>query len=163
MLHFYVHLHMFACMAQVFKFHIHACVVYASGDLNDEMKTSMHRKSNQTCAYHVKTRPFAYIVDLTGYSSFCECLATIGAKDDVYWQLRLVSRFKGPFFTPQHHLVVITLPQFLIHAYVQAFKSKLLAHMQGELMLPIRVYATCPFPLHMVKCLGKQHESKRFH
>ena len=27
-------------------------------------------------------------------------------------------------------------------------------------MLPIRVYKTCPYPLHMLKCLGKQHESK---
>ena len=26
-------------------------------------------------------------------------------------------------------------------------------------MLPIRVYETYPYPLHMVKCLGKQHES----
>ena len=28
-------------------------------------------------------------------------------------------------------------------------------------MLPIWVYDTCPYPLHMVKCLGKQHEPKR--
>ena len=28
-------------------------------------------------------------------------------------------------------------------------------------MLSIRVYKTCPYPLHMVKCLGKQHESKK--
>ena len=28
-------LHMFACMAQVFKFHIHACVVYARFVEND--------------------------------------------------------------------------------------------------------------------------------
>jgi hypothetical protein len=27
-------------------------------------------------------------------------------------------------------------------------------------MLPIWVYETCPYPLHMVKCLGKQHKSK---
>jgi hypothetical protein len=33
--------------------------------------------------------------------------------------------------------------------------------MYGEQLLPIRVYETCPYPLHMVKCLGKQHESKR--
>ena len=30
--------HMFACMAQVLNFNIHACVVYASVSLNDEMK-----------------------------------------------------------------------------------------------------------------------------
>ena len=28
-------------------------------------------------------------------------------------------------------------------------------------MLLIRVYETCPYALHMVKCLGKQHESKK--
>ena len=28
-------------------------------------------------------------------------------------------------------------------------------------MLLIWVYETCPYPLHMVKCLGKQHESKK--
>ena len=28
-------------------------------------------------------------------------------------------------------------------------------------MLQNRVYETCPYPLHMVKCLGKQHESKK--
>ena len=27
-------------------------------------------------------------------------------------------------------------------------------------MLPIWVYETYPYPLHMVKCLGKQHEPK---
>ena len=28
-------------------------------------------------------------------------------------------------------------------------------------MLPIWVYETCPYPLHMVKCLDKQHEFKK--
>jgi hypothetical protein len=28
-------------------------------------------------------------------------------------------------------------------------------------LLPIWVYKTCPYPSHMVKCLGKKHESKR--
>ena len=28
-------------------------------------------------------------------------------------------------------------------------------------MLPIWFHETCPYPLHMVKCLGKQHESKK--
>ena len=46
-------------------------------------------------------------------------------------------------------------PKLPIHAYVQALKSKLLAHMYGELMLPIRVYETYPNLLHMVKILGQ--------
>ena len=28
-------------------------------------------------------------------------------------------------------------------------------------MLPIWIYETCPYPLHMVKSLGKQHGSKK--
>ena len=28
-------------------------------------------------------------------------------------------------------------------------------------MLSTWVYETCPYPLHMVKCLGKQNESKK--
>ena len=37
-------LHMFACIAQVFKFQIHACVMYARRKkMIDVMKTSMHR------------------------------------------------------------------------------------------------------------------------
>ena len=28
-------------------------------------------------------------------------------------------------------------------------------------MLPIWIYETCPYPLHMVKCLGKQYEPKK--
>jgi hypothetical protein len=28
-------------------------------------------------------------------------------------------------------------------------------------MLPIRIYKTCPYPLHVVKCLDKQHKSKK--
>ena len=36
-------LHMFACMVQVFKFNIFACVVYARlQEMIDEIKTSMH-------------------------------------------------------------------------------------------------------------------------
>jgi hypothetical protein len=27
-------------------------------------------------------------------------------------------------------------------------------------MLPIGIHETCPYPLHMVKCLGKQHGFK---
>jgi hypothetical protein len=44
---------MFACMAQVLKFPIHACVVYARlQKMIDEMKTSMHRMVVR-CALHV--------------------------------------------------------------------------------------------------------------
>ena len=45
-----------------------------------------------------------------------------------------------------------------MHMY--KLQSKLLAHMLGEQMLPIWVHETCPNPLYMVKCLGKQHGFK---
>ena len=43
------------------------------------------------------------------------------------------------------------------------FQIQTLSTYVGGLMLPIRVYETCVYPLHMVKYLGKQHESKKIH
>ena len=118
--------------------------------LNDEMKTSMHR---MIVRYALLTFKFfkwyqnlAYNVDLMTYVVLCLCkcyLTNNGAKDGIIGALRLVSRFKGPSLTPQHHLVDITLPHFLF-IHTCNLLSKLLAHMQGELMLPIRVHETCP-------------------
>jgi hypothetical protein len=42
-----------------------------------------------------------------------------------------------------------------------SFQIQTLSTSVGELMLQIWVYKTCPYHLHMVKCLGKQHESKK--
>ena len=92
----------------------------------------------------------------------CKChLTNHGAKDGVQmatpigitlqWFILYTLASLGSYYSPK-------LP---INAYVQAFKSKLLAHIQGELILPIWVDETCPYPLHMVKCLGKEHESKK--
>ena len=125
----------------------------------------MHRIARHLNCSYKKYQNLAYNFDLMRYLVLC-CFSsgiqqTMVLRMVFKWQLRLVSRFKGSFFTPQHHLIAITLPHFLIHAYVKDFKSKLLAHMQGGLMLPIRVYETCVYPLHMVKYLGKQHESKK--
>ena len=54
-----------------FKFYIHACVVYArSQKMIDEMKTSMHRKSNWTCAYHIKITPFHIMFISRGFLVF---------------------------------------------------------------------------------------------
>ena len=104
----------------------------------------------------------AYNVDLMRYVFLCLCkcyLTNNGAKDGIIGALRLVSRLKGPSLIPLHHLVDITLPQ-LHSMHMCKLRSKLLAHMQEELMLPIQVHETCPYPLHMVKSLGKQHEFK---
>ena len=119
----------------------------------------MNRLSNQTYVYIVKNQTLASNVDLTGYSSFCVCLVTNSAKDGIFGALQLISCFKGPFLTPQHQLVDIILPQ-LKSMHICKLQSKLLAHMQVELMLSIGVHETCPYPLHMVKNLGKQHGFK---
>ena len=71
MLHLYVHLHMFACMTQVLN--SISMLVWCMLDhrkMIDEMKTSMHRKSNYTCAYHVKTRPFHIMFVSQGFLVF---------------------------------------------------------------------------------------------
>ena len=67
----------------------------------------MHRLSNQTYVYIVKTRPLLLMLISPGYSNFCVCLVTNGAKDGIFGALRLVSCFKGPYLIPQHHLVDI--------------------------------------------------------
>ena len=118
MLHLYVHLHMFACMAPVLKFPIHACVVYTRlQKMFDEMKTSMHRIARYIQIFYKWYQSLAYNVDLMRYL-VCLCFSSDIQKIMVLrmvfkWQLRLVSCIKGPFFTPQHHLVVITSPHFL--------------------------------------------------
>jgi hypothetical protein len=48
-------------------------------------------------------------------------------------------------------------PTTQIYGYMQAAIQTLSTY-AGELMLPCGVHETCPYPLHMVKCLGKQHE-----
>ena len=99
----------------------------------------------------------AYNVDLTRYLVFVFCksyLTNHGAKDVIIDALRLISHFKGPSLTPQHHLVDITLSQLQFMDMCK-LQSKLFAHMQGGQMLPMRVHETCPNPLHMVKMLGQ--------
>ena len=143
------------CITYVFlhgissKFLIHACVVYArSQKMFDEMKTSMHRIARHLNCSYKQYQNLAYNFDLTRYLVLC-CFSSgiqqiMVLRMVLKWQLRLVSRFKGPFFTPQNHLVAITLPNFYSMHMCKAFKSKLLAHMQGELILPNWVDETCP-------------------
>ena len=131
--------------------------------LIDEMKNQHAQDDSQILGlFHKWYQSLAYNVDLTRYLVFvfCKCyLTNHGAKDGV--------QMATPIGIVLQRSILYTLasfgsyqsPKLQIHAYVQAFKSKLLAHMQRELMLPIWIYETCPYPLHMVKYLGKQHES----
>ena len=117
MLHLNVH---YICLLAWHKFlnsNIHACVVYARlQKMIDVMKTSMHRIARYTLILYKWYQNFASNVDLMRYL-VCLCFSSdiqqIMVLRMVFkWQLRLVSRFKGPIFTPQHHLVAITLPNF---------------------------------------------------
>jgi hypothetical protein len=76
---------------------------------------------------------------------FCKSyLTNHGAKDGV--------QMATPIGITLQRSILYTLASFgsnyssklLNHAYVQAFKSKLLAHMWGELILPIWVDEICP-------------------
>ena len=101
----------------IFLVVIHASVVYARlQKMFDEMKTSMHRITRYSLIFYKWYQNLASNIDLMKYLVLC-CFSSGIQKIMVLrmvfkWQLRLVSRFKGPFFTPQHHLVAITLPNF---------------------------------------------------
>ena len=96
-----------------------------------------------------------------GFSSFCECLVTNGAKDGVQMATPIGITLQRSILYTLASFSSYYSPKLSILAYVQAFKSKLLAHMYGELILPIWVDKTCPQSLHMAICLGKQLESKK--
>ena len=149
MLHLYVH---DICLLAWHKFlnsNIHACVVYARLQKMIDAMKNQHAQDSQIYLefdFTSGTRALFLMLISQGiqWLQFSSGIQQIMALRMVFkWQLRLISCFKGPFFTPQRHLVDITSPHFLIHAYVQAFKSKLLAHMQVELILPIWVDETC--------------------
>ena len=53
------------------------------GDLNDEMKNQLAQvKKLDLCSFY-GNQTLASNVDLMGYSSFCVCLVTNGAKDGI--------------------------------------------------------------------------------
>ena len=83
--------------------------------LIDEMKNQHAQDDSQILGlFHKWYQSLAYNVDLTRYLALCLYkwyLTNDGAKDGIIGALRLVSHFKGPSLTPQHHLVDITLPQ----------------------------------------------------
>ena len=118
MLYLYVYYICLFAWHKFLKFPVHACVVYARlQEMIDEMKTSIYRISRYTLIFYKWHQKLASNVDLTRYL-VCPCFSSdiqqiLVLRMVFKWQLRLVSRFKGPFFTPQHHLVVITLPHFL--------------------------------------------------
>ena len=147
---------MFACMAQVLIFPIHACVVYARlQKMIDEIKTSMHKIARYSLNFYEWYQCLVYNVDLMRYLVLC-CFSS-GIQQTMVLRMVLNGNSDWYHASKVHslHLSIIwqtSLPHsFKIHVYVQAFKSKLLAYMQGELTLSIWVFETCPYPLHMIK------------
>ena len=99
--------------------------------LNDELKNQHAQVEQLDLCLFCKNQTLASNDDLTGYSSFCVCLITNGAKDGIFGALQLVSRFKGPFLIPQHHLVEHYSPTTQIHEYVQASTQTLSTYAGG--------------------------------
>ena len=124
--------------------------------LNDKMKNQhaqvIVRQALFTCfAFTSGARSLLIMLISRGIQYLCFArnskwyLTSNGAKDGIFGALRLVSCFKGLSLTSQHHLVDITLPQ-LKSMHMCKLKSKLLAHIQGEQMLPTGIHETCPNP-----------------
>ena len=99
--------HIFAFMAQVLNFNIHACVVYASCRFKMmKWKTSMHRLSNQTHIHFMKTRPLLVMLISWGILVFVYVQLLMVLRM-VYQCTPMVSCIKCPSLIPQHHLVGI--------------------------------------------------------
>ena len=128
-------------------------------DLIDEMK-NQHAQVIVKYAllyFHKWYQSLASNVDLTRYLVFVFCkkyLTSNGAKDDI-----LVH--SDWYHASKVHLLHISIiwQALLFHnsnlCICASFQSKLLAHIQGEQMLPTQVHETCPNPLHMVKMIGQ--------
>ena len=113
----------------------------------------MHRLSNQTHAHIMKTRPLLLMLISWGILVF------------VYVQLLMVLRMVywcTPIGITLQRSISYTLASFGRHCllyflskHMCKLQSKLLAHMQGEQLLPFGIHETCPYPLHMVNMLGQ--------
>ena len=99
----------------------------------------------------------AYNVDLMRYLVFVFCKSYL-----TKMVLRMVYLVHSDWYhvLKFHLLYLIIIWQTLLShnsnlCICPSFQSKLLAHMQGEQMLPMKVHETCPNPLHMVNMLGQ--------
>ena len=103
----------------------------------------MHRFSDQTCVYIVKTRPLLLI------------LISRGILVCVYVQLLMVLRMlllvhSDWYHASKVHLLYLSIiwQNCLLHFlsnHMCKLQSKLLAHMQGEQLLPYGIHETCPY------------------
>ena len=104
----------------------------------------MHSLSNQTYVHLMETRPLLLILISWGILVF------------VYVQLLMVLRMVywcTPIDITLQRSISYTLASFGRHCFLYflskhmcKFQSKLLAHMQGEQLLPYGVHETCPYP-----------------
>ena len=110
-------------------------------------------QSNQTHVHSMKTRSLLVILILWGILVF------------IYVQLQMVLRMVywcTPIGIMLQRSISYTLASYgrncllyFLSKRMCKLQSKLLAHIQGEQLLPFEVHETCPYPLHMVNMLGQ--------
>ena len=122
--------------------------------LNDEMKNQHEQaKSNQTHAHIMKTRPLLLMLISWGILVFMYVQLLIVLRM-VYWCTLIGITLQRSIFYSlalfgRHCLLYFQSKQ------ICKLQSKLLAHMQGEQLLPYGVHETCLYPLHMLNMLGQ--------
>ena len=122
--------------------------------LNDEIKkTSMHRLSDQTYVHFMKTRPLLLMLISWGILVFVYVQLLMVLRM-VYWCTPIGITLQRSIFYTLASFGRHCLPYFL-SKHMCKLQSKLLAHMQGEQLLPYGVHETCLYPLHMVNKLGQ--------
>ena len=104
----------------------------------------MHRLSNQTCVYIKKTRPLFLILISWGILVFVY-VSLLTVLRMVYWCTPIGITLQRSIFYilasfGRHCLL------YFLSKHMCKLQSKLLAHMQGEQLLPFGVHETCPYP-----------------
>ena len=140
------------------------CGVCQLQNLIDEMKISMHRMiARHLVCFSSNASTLILMLISWGIQCFVSkwYLANHGAKDELKGELRLVSRFKGLFFTPKHHLVVITLPQFQSMHMCELQTKHFSTYVGGANTTISGLWYLSKIIYTWYNCLGKQHEFKK--
>ena len=105
----------------------------------------MHRLSNQTHNHIMKTKPLLLMLISKGIIVFFVDVQLLMMLRMVYWctsiGITLQRSISYTLASFDRHCLL-----YFLSKHMFKLQSKLLAHMQGELMLPFEVYETCPYP-----------------
>ena len=114
----------------------------------------MLRLSNQTHTHIMKTRPLLVMLISRGILVFVYVQLPMMLRM-VYWCTSIgIMLQRSIFYTlasfGRHCLL------YFLSKHMCKLQSKLLAHMQGDQLLPFRIHETCPYPfIHIVNMLGQ--------